>query len=124
MTSLNKLSRFRQAGLIALVALSGILVIGGLLSVGHSATNKEGKTAVMEGDLRLNEVDVNDAAAMDKWAHGLCRGQTVKHFANIYGVDPTMSAVVERLSQHFPKEVRGVVARACEEELKKSEGQV
>jgi hypothetical protein len=87
----------------------------------RGSVKKEVSSAPMKGELRLSEVDQTDAVAMARWAHGFCRAQTVEHLAEIYGVEPTMSAVVGRLSQHLPKEVQSVVARACEAELKKTE---
>ena len=74
----------------------------------------------MKGQLGLVEVNVKDSATMAKWAHGMCRGQTVEHLAAVYGVEPTMNAVVEELGRHLPKEVQPIVARACESELKKT----
>jgi hypothetical protein len=101
------------------MGLLAVLVIG-VLFVASEAPHKKVREASME-ESKLVGVDTKNPKAMARWAHGTCRGQTIEHLASLYGVEPTLSAVAQRLSQHFPDEVRPIVARACEVELKKTE---
>lgn len=75
----------------------------------------------MEERTELVNVNVEDPTAMARWAHGFCRGQSVEHLASLYGVEPSMDAVLAKLGRYLPEEARQIVAKACEEELRRSE---
>lgn len=75
----------------------------------------------MEQCTKIINVDVNDPAAMTRWAHGMCRNQSVEHLASVYNVEPTLTAVVAEISRYFPDKTRQVVVKACEAELSKTE---
>lgn len=75
----------------------------------------------MKERIELVNVDVRDSEAMARWAHGMCRGQSVEVLANIYEVEATASAVANAIAKDLPGPIRHVVVKACIQALDPSE---
>jgi hypothetical protein len=63
----------------------------------------------------------HDGPALRQWAKLTCRGWTVEKLAEELGVEPTMAAVVDRLSRGLPEDTQSIVSQVCREELRKNE---
>lgn len=77
----------------------------------------------MEERFELVSVDVNDVAAMAKWAHGMFRGLSLKELGSLCKVEPTELAVLAEVGRGFPEKARKVVVEVCGEELRKTEAE-
>lgn len=62
-------------------------------------------------------VDDSDVRGLARWAE-LCRGRTVDELAEELKVEPTINAIVARLTAGLPERSRSVVADVCRRELK------
>lgn len=62
-------------------------------------------------------VDDSDLDGLARWAE-LCRGRTVDDLAAELEVDPTVDAIITRLTVGLPERSREVVADVCRRELK------
>lgn len=63
-------------------------------------------------------VDDSDAQGLARWAE-LCRGRTVHELAAELKVEPTVSAIIARLTVGLPERSRKVVADVCRRELQR-----
>lgn len=61
-------------------------------------------------------VDDSDADGLARWAE-LCRGRTVDDLAAELNVEPTINAIIARLTLGLPENGRKVVADVCKREL-------
>jgi len=62
-------------------------------------------------------VDDSDTDGLARWAE-LCRGRTVDDLAADLKVEPTINAIIARLTVGLPEKSRDVVADVCRRELK------
>ncbi len=99
--------------LMPLVLIATVLVVYLAVS-GDDAPMNAGQRRI---EVRSVEVDTNDLQAMSRWARGACRGWTVEKMAAAAGVEPTMEAVLEHVSEGFPAPASRVVKKVCEYEL-------
>lgn len=97
------------------------LLIVWVLMTSNDGSGKTGNEAPREEQSKLINVDVNDPSAMAKWARGTCQGQTVESYAMLYGIEPTMDAVLSELSRDLPDAAKQIVVEVCKEELSKNE---
>jgi hypothetical protein len=74
----------------------------------------------MEERAEITTVDTGDLNAMARWARGMYRGQTVAHLASIWGIEPTMEAVLAEVGKGFPDPARKIVVKVAEKELRKA----
>lgn len=62
-------------------------------------------------------VNDSDTDGLARWAE-LCRGRTVDDLAAALKVEPTIDAIIARLTVGLPEKGRKVVADVCRRELK------
>jgi hypothetical protein len=67
-------------------------------------------------------IDETDPAAVKAWAGGICRGLSLPDAAALFETAPTISAVVSEVASGLPEVTREIAERACETELKRSDG--
>lgn len=84
-----------------------------LTHMGHGHNVPKGTEARYTAQM----VDDSDVEGLAHWAE-LCHGRTVDELAAELKVEPTMDAVIGRLTIGLPKRSRAVVADVCRRELK------
>jgi len=110
------LKRKRLAVLTACGSIAVLVAIaGGILM--QSQDNRQEPQRFSE----LSPVEAGDLAAVKQWIVLGCRGRTVKQLSHQFDVEPTMDAVVQRMTRAIPREERDAAAKICERELKRSE---
>ncbi len=62
-------------------------------------------------------VDRNDLDELEKWARRLCKGVTVKDAARGLGVEASLDAVTNALTESLPRSKRERISQICRELL-------
>lgn len=101
----------RKAGFLTIALTT--LVSCGVLVGSHAG----GKVVPKKEWVEVEQVDNSDLVSVEEWAKGICRGVSVKEAAEALNVDPTLSAVVNDLTESLPESTRRRAAEICRAEL-------
>ena len=111
--------------LLVATAICGALLVvdNNLGSIGPPVTPAKGGVRQMTRERWSAEfVDAADAAAVRRWARGMCKGLQLSEIAQELDVEPTVASVARRLTSGMPEPAEAIARRTCEEELRKADG--
>jgi hypothetical protein len=96
----------------------GLLLLALSLGLGaaHSEVSEQSKVQMVQS-VQLHNVDVQDPEALEGWARGMCKGQTVTVLAAFYNVENSARAVANVIAKDLPGPYRRKVVKACLREL-------
>jgi hypothetical protein len=110
----------RNKRALILAMISG-LIVALAIAIGVVLIEHGGSSETPHRVAVLNPVEPGDLAAVKLWAELKCRGRTIGQLSEVYGVEPTMEAVVQRVIRGIPRQSRDAAAKLCEREVRRSE---
>jgi hypothetical protein len=97
-----------------------MLIVTLLVGGGCGLTGNSDRTHVTRRIAELTPVSPGDLAAVKRWIALRCRGRTVAELSAQLGVEPSMEAVVERMTRAIREPDRHAARMLCERELNRS----